>query len=405
MVEAHGDLTSDTVTLAPTCQSVAVDSSPLQPLHLPFRTADLPGVGGRVRATDDDFAVEEIPAYPPSGEGDHVFVHIEKRGLTTPAAAQLLAAIARVSSRDVGWAGMKDRHAVTRQWLSLPPPAKPEAVLGVAEGGLTVLAAMRHRHKLRTGHLKGNRFGLVIRDVGDEIVAADRARSILALLAAGPGAPNWYGEQRFGARGDNATVGLDILRRGGTGGGSPKHKRMLVSALQSHLFNQWLCERMADEMYGTVLAGDLVQKTTSGGMFVSEDTTTDQARLDTGELVITGPMFGASMRSPPAGSPAHVREARLLDAIGLGPADFARLGSIANGTRRPAAMELGGPEVVVAGPGAIRVTFSLPAGSYATTVLREIQKADDSVGREPDSAGEAARGASDTEDPMSDPDA
>ncbi len=347
----------------------------LPALTLPYRTAHLAGIGGRIRVTDDDFTVDEVPAYPATGEGDHVFVQIEKRGLTTPQAATLVARAAGVPVRDVGWAGMKDRHAVTRQWLSLPPPARPESIQGFVGDGVTVLAAVRHRHKLRTGHLDGNRFALVVREVGDADAAAAAATAILDVLA--PAAPNWYGEQRFGARGDNASTGLAIIQQGGKGGGAPRQKRLLVSAFQSYLFNQWLIERLADQLYATVLGGDVLQKRASGGMFTSIEPELDQARLSSGELVITGPMFGAAMRSPPDGSPAHVREARLLDALALGPADFAPLGGLASGTRRQAAITVGEPIVEPLAPDAIRITFTLPAGAYATAILREVQKTAD----------------------------
>ena len=346
-------------------------------LTLPFRTAHLAGIGGRIRVHDDDFAVDEVPAYDPIGEGDHVFVRIEKRGLTTPQAATVLARAANVPVRDVGWAGMKDRHAVTRQWLSLPPPARPEQIEAFNGGGVTVLAAIRHRHKLRTGHLQGNRFALVVRDIGDADRAASGARAVLDALA--NASPNWYGEQRFGARGDNASTGLAIIRAGGKGGGAPRQKRLLVSAFQSYLFNQWLAERITDGLYEAVLVGDVLQKRASGGIFTSSEPEVDQPRVAAGELAVTGPMFGAAMRSPPDGSPAHLREARLIDAHALGPADFAPLGGLATGTRRAGSIQLGDPQVEVAEAGAIRITFTLPSGAYATAILREVQKPNEDV--------------------------
>ena len=127
---------------------------------LPYLTEDLPGTGGTLRARDEDFVVDEEPAYLPSGTGDHVFVRIEKRGLATPVAVTQLARALGVKDRDIGVAGMKDRHAVTTQWLSLPPPVTPEAALAVIAEGLRVLEARRHGHKLRTGHVRGNRFRL-----------------------------------------------------------------------------------------------------------------------------------------------------------------------------------------------------------------------------------------------------
>ncbi|HET9624714.1 MAG TPA: tRNA pseudouridine(13) synthase TruD, partial [Kofleriaceae bacterium] len=158
---------------------------------LPYLTSDLAGTAGVLRVTDDDFRVDEVLPYAPSGQGDHVFVHLEKRGLTSPAAAQALARALGVRDRDIGIAGMKDRHAVTTQWMSLPPPVTPEQALAVEVANLRVLEAIRHPHKLRTGHVRANRFVLVVRDVvpgGAD--AAARARAILDALAAAPGAPN-----------------------------------------------------------------------------------------------------------------------------------------------------------------------------------------------------------------------
>src|SRR5262245_27563306 len=132
---------------------------------LPHLTAALPGTGGVLRSSDEDFAVEELPAYAPTGQGDHVFVWIEKRGIPTPAAVDAIAHALGIRGRDVGVAGMKDKRAVTRQWLSLPPPVTPEQALAVRLDGIAVLEAHRHPHKLRTGHLRGNRFVLRVRGV------------------------------------------------------------------------------------------------------------------------------------------------------------------------------------------------------------------------------------------------
>jgi tRNA pseudouridine13 synthase len=339
----------------------------------PLVTAALPGIGGRLREHDDDFAVDEIAAYEPNGEGEHVWVWIEKRDLTTPIAAERLAARAGVPERDVGWAGMKDRHAVTRQWLSLPPPARPESVEGFDEGGLRVVRVTRHANKLRTGHLRGNRFALVVRGVAEPAAAAARASAILAALATS-GSPNWYAEQRFGRDGDNAERGLALVRARGKGPGSPRARRFLVSALQSYFFNHWLRDRIADGLLGDVLVGDLMQKRASGGMFASTEPDLDRPRVAAGEIVVTGPMFGAAMRGPTDGSPAHAREAALLTAFDLGPGDFQPLRNIAEGTRRHATILPGDPAVEVAGDDAVRVTFTLPAGAYATAVMREVQK-------------------------------
>ncbi|MGE0548570.1 MAG: tRNA pseudouridine(13) synthase TruD [Kofleriaceae bacterium] len=348
-------------------------SSPTE--QLPYLTAELPGTGGVLRSTDDDFKVDEVPMYPPSGAGDHVFVRIEKRGLTTAAAAGALARALGVAERDIGIAGMKDRHAVTRQWLSLPPPVQPDQIAALALNSITVLEAIRHNHKLRTGHVRANRFVVRVRGVTPD--AADRARAILARLARPPGALNWYGEQRFGREGDNAARGLELVR-GGARGRDRRRDRLMVSALQSQLFNDWLRARLADDLYDRVIAGDLLHKV-GGGMFECEDPVTDEPRLRAGELVLTGPMFGERMRRPSPGTPASERELAILTAAGLEPGAFAAVRAIAEGTRRDATIAV--TDVTVAGvaiAGAdgetLEVAFTLPGGAYATAVMREVTK-------------------------------
>lgn len=338
---------------------------------VPVLTAELPGTGGILRATPEDFVVDEIAVYPPSGQGDHVFVRIEKRELTTPAAIAILADALAVDRRDIGAAGMKDRHAVTRQWLSLPPPVTPDQVLAVTAPGLTVLEASRHPHKLRTGHLRGNVFRLRLRGVDAD--AAARATAILTRLATPPGAPNGYGEQRFGRAGDNAGEGLALIRGVARGRRDRRRDRLLVSALQASLFNRWLTARMADGLYATAIAGDVMHKT-GGGMFDSTDPAVDQARLAAGEVVPTGPMFGHRMRAPAAGSLAAEREAAILATAGLAVEDFRRVGAIAEGTRRDAGIVIGAPAVTAADDGSIEVSFTLPSGAYATTIMREVMK-------------------------------
>lgn len=296
---------------------------------------------------------------------------IEKRDLTTFEAVRRIAAALGVAEGDVGTAGLKDRHAVTRQQISLPPPVTPEAVLALAVDGVRVLAAARHGNKLKTGHLRGNRFRLVVRELAvapDE--AERRARAILERLARPPGAPAWYGEQRFGRAGETLELGMRLLRgERVTGGG--REKRLYVSAAQSELFNRVLEERLKDGLYDRVIAGDVMKKVDSGGLFVSVDPAVDQPRLERGEIAPTGPMFGVEMRAPPAGSEAEARELAVLTAAGLSPGSFARVARLAEGTRRPLGFPLGEPSARADGP-TLELRFSLPAGGYATAVAWEI---------------------------------
>jgi tRNA pseudouridine13 synthase len=340
-------------------------------VNLPYLTADLPGIGGVLRSTDEDFIVDEVPAYAPSGAGDHVFVRIEKRGMATPFAVGQIARALQIKERDIGVAGMKDRHAVTTQWLSLPPPIIPERATALAIEGLRVLEAVRHGHKLRTGHLRGNRFKLRVRNVDEH--AADRAREILARLAEAPGAPNWYGEQRFGRYRDNATRGRELVSGARPLGRDRKLDRLMVSALQSELFNHWLTARLADGLYRRALAGDVMHKR-SGGMFDCTEPEVDTPRVATGEVVPTGPMFGVEMRAPAPESEAATREHAILEGAGLTRDSWSTVRAIAEGTRRDAAIAVTDVAVEPGPDGTLEVAFALPAGAYATVVMREIMK-------------------------------
>lgn len=343
-------------------------------MKLPYLSHDLPGIGGVLRARDEDFVVDEIPAYAATGAGDHVFVRIEKRNLTTPFGIAGLARALGIRDRDIGVAGMKDRHAVTTQWLSLPPPVTPEQALAVTVDNLRVLEAVRHGHKLRTGHLRGNRFKLVVRGVSVPD-ALPRAQAILARLAEAPGAPNWFGEQRFGRAGDNAVRGRALLSSDRPGRG--KQDRFLISALQSELFNTWLTARLEVGLYRSALAGDVMHKR-AGGMFDCTEPEVDTPRVQSGEVIPTGPMFGVSMRAPAAGSPAAEREAEILAAAGLSIEAFARVKAIAEGTRRDAAITVTDPACSEL-DGTLVIEFALPAGAYATVVMREIMKSREAV--------------------------
>lgn len=310
--------------------------------------------------------VEEIPAYEPSGTGAHTFVEIEKRDLTTHEAIRRLAQAAGCDPRDVGYAGLKDRHATTRQWLSFPAlPADRASALGVE--GIRVLRAVPHPHKLRMGHLHGNRFEVVLEDVDET-----RARAVVGALAslAAEGLPNRYGTQRFGAAGDNVNTGLALMR-GERRERDRRRRQLLLSAVQSAVFNRVLDLRVEGKLVRRVLHGDVLRKTDTGGLFGCEDPAADQARLDAGALVITGPLPGTRSIAPAPGSAAAALEDRAAADVGLLPQDLERAGRELPGARRPLLV----PVTVTAEARrenlrpALRLFFSLPAGSYATEVV------------------------------------
>lgn len=335
---------------------------------LPFATGDLPGSGGILRASPEDFRVDEVPAYLPSGAGPHLYLRVEKRGRTTPDVLRTLARALGVPDRDAGYAGLKDRNAVTTQWLSFPVAKDPPPA--ALEGpGLRVLEVSRHGNKLRAGHVRANRFSIAVRG-GDP--ARARAAADLLLVR---GFPNFFGPQRFGNEGRNAAVGKAIL----LGDPAPEARRaardrflrrLSISACQAHLFNRWLAERMTDGLFAEALRGDVMKKLDTGGLFTCDDPAADGPRVAGFEISPAGPMFGHKLR--PAAHDALVREERILAAEGMTLADFARGGGEAEGTRRAGRLRVEvSLEPLADG---YRAAFELPKGSYATGVMRELVK-------------------------------
>lgn len=333
-------------------------------------TEDLPGTGGQLKALPDDFIVEEIPAYPASGEGTHLFLTVEKRGITTQEMVRRIARELGVSPDDVGVAGQKDRQAVARQVISVPAGDVRKAANLVLDG-LRVLDAARHQNKLRTGHLRGNRFIITLRDVAAD--AESRARAILGVLG-GSWLPNRFGPQRFGMRGDNAEAGAQILL-GKKQEYDRFRRRFLISAFQSRLFNDYLDGRMAEGLLHRVIDGDVMQRWETGGVFVSvsQDLAFNQSRLEMRQIVPTGPMFGHKMFAPGPGSPSAKREQALLEGSGVDPAVFDQFGKLAMGTRRPLLVRIEGISARQNGD-CLTLSFALPSGSYATVLLDEVMK-------------------------------
>ncbi|HEY2911563.1 MAG TPA: tRNA pseudouridine(13) synthase TruD, partial [Gemmataceae bacterium] len=272
-------------------------------LQPPLLTTDLPGCGGVIRLRDDDFEVEEVPSYEPCGEGEHLFLWIEKRGMAPEYFARTIAQKLGVAPGAIGTAGLKDRHAVTRQWVSVPLAAEP--LVGKLDGpDVRVLKTGRHTNKLKPGHLRGNRFRILIRHAD-----ASRIESVAAILdrIRAQGMPNLYGPQRFGRDASTLDLGWQCLA-----GKAPRRLRpflykFALSAVQSLLFNDTLARRMNDGLYRTVFAGDVMAKWPAGGLFLARDVVAEQARFDAKEIVTAGPMFGR--KTFPAEGVAAEREA------------------------------------------------------------------------------------------------
>jgi tRNA pseudouridine13 synthase len=341
--------------------------------RLPFVTADLPGIGGELKAEPADFVVEELPLYEPAGEGEHVYVRLTREGWTTRALQTELARLFGLREVDVGYAGMKDRHARVTQTFSLALHAiEEQAVADLICSSLPVEVAWtrRHRNKLKVGHLLGNRFRIVLHHptAPTSAGALSCAQSVAQTLLA-HGLPNFYGAQRFGARGDNAEQGRQVLLGGGPR--KPWLRRLLLSAFQSSLFNQWLAERMQRGWFERLLTGDIAKKVDTGGLFVVEDAALEAPRFERGEIGYTGPIYGSRMRWA-EGEPGQLEQS-ILAVSGIEAHHLQR--AHLDGSRRPARLLLNDVVIEPHAEGLV-FTFTLPKGAYATTLLREFTKAD-----------------------------
>ena len=347
--------------------------TPEEAAKLRFRWSDLPavsgevaGTGGSIRHLPEDFVVTERPLYLPDGNGSHAYALVEKRGLTT---RDLVSALqgAGLQEKQIGVAGLKDKHALTQQWLSVPN-AYTAALDALDEvEGVRVLERSRHKNKLGVGHLLGNHFRVRVRgtletDVPD---ALERAQRALELLQA-RGVPNYFGPQRFGRYGNNAVDGLKLVRGEWVPGGH-RLKRFFISALQSHLFNYALKMRIERGLYGRVVVGDWAKKHDTGGVFRVEDAEVENERAARLEISATQPLYGKKVRV--SEGEAGALEEEVLAHFGLRWVDFRSR----KGSRRITRVLLSEARVEPTEDG-YWLSFFLPKGSFATNVLREVMK-------------------------------
>ncbi|MCD4824981.1 MAG: tRNA pseudouridine(13) synthase TruD [Phycisphaerae bacterium] len=398
---------------------------------LPYFTSDLPGVGGVIKQRPEDFRVDEVPLYQASGQGTHIYFRIEKRGVATPVAIARIAKYMNVRPGDIGVAGLKDAQAVSTQTLSLEH-ADAARIAAYRDPQIRVLDTTLHANKLKTGHLAGNRFAIKIRQVGPADLPA--AKAILDILAR-RGVPNYFGIQRFGARGDTAALGEAMVRgrldefvaiflgrpnpddppdckaardafevdaldralkrwprhyadqRKALSAYKKKHRpaqaisavdrrmrRLFVSAFQSAIFNEVLARRI--ETIDRLTVGDLAQKTDSGGVFRVEDLDVEQPRAENFKISPTGPIPGYRMEL--AGGDGGVIEREVLAKYDIDLELFKQAGALkAKGTRRPLRFALAEPGIT-AGEDShgefLELSFGTPSGCYATVVVEEISK-------------------------------
>ncbi len=328
---------------------------------LPFAHGG-PPLRGVMRAQPEDFFVDEVLGFEPEGNGEHVFVHVEKTGANTDWVGKQLARFAGVAPMAVSWSGMKDRHAVTRQWFSVQLPGKTDPDwLAFNIDGVKVLDARRHSRKLKRGAHRGNRFQIRLRGIsGDRDVAKARIEVIAAQ-----GVPNYFGEQRFGRGGDN----LDLARALFAGRRLPREQRSFaLSAARSHLFNRILAARVADGSWNQARDGDVFMLAGTHSVFGPEPV--DDAlreRMNRLDIHPTGAMWGrGELRSSNA-------VAELESSIADTDADLAD-GLVRNDLdqQRRALRLLATGLIATWEDDDVILDFSLESGAFATVVIREL---------------------------------
>ncbi|MCY3823931.1 MAG: tRNA pseudouridine(13) synthase TruD [Nitrospinae bacterium] len=409
-----------------------------------YLTDSVPGTGGRLRARPEDFRVEEIPLAPPGGDGEHLHLWVEKRGVPTIEALRALCGALGVRETEAGYAGLKDSNAVTRQWFSFQTKIReiPGAVLGLEKNGIRVLEAARSRTRVRRGALAGNRFEILVRDVGPD--AEKRAQEILDCLAA-RGLPNAFGDQRFGVHGHTARVGFALVKgdwRGvldallGSGrftftrndaderlleaarryeagefrgarelyppsweaerralarleqGASPRQaassiparERVLYGgAFQACLFNLCLARRLEAHAHAEIWMGDVIFHHETGMTRRAGAPEKEARALERFEVSPAGPLVGRKLVE--ARGEAGKLERSVLESLGVGgPGILNGLeGLKLYGSRRPYRVRMKEESLRPEKEG-LRLFFTLPPGAYASEVLRELTKNEPPVG-------------------------
>ncbi len=346
----------------------------------------------------EDFIVKEIPLYEPSGHGTHTYFAIRKRNLSTYDAINKIATYLHVRPSGIGYAGLKDKCAITTQVLSAEG-ITPEQLLTTEIPSIEVLWAERHHHKLRVGHLQGNTFTITLSGVS-KYVNADIKQKIERIAT--EGLPNWFGRQRFGNRQDTHIIGktlimgdwelaLDYIPSDNIGQNSRIVKKMKIakstngldkavlcvphrlrklylSAYQAYLFNCILKKRISNitELWD----GDIAVKHSNGAPFTVDNASIEQKRSDDFEISPTGPIFGYKMRQP-TGKAKQI-ESELLSEEGLKHEVFTKVAGIRlPGSRRPLRIKMELHQIQLLDDG-VRLCFTLPAGGYATVVLDEL---------------------------------
>ncbi len=385
-----------------------------------YLTANLPGIGGIIKAEPGDFFVEEIPAYTASGNGEHLYLLVEKRNTSTPHMIRMIGSAFSVPEGRIGYAGLKDRDAITRQFVSVHIPESLNRRIELARRGIEKLGKFEririidsswHENKIKLGHLKGNHFKITIRNIELDEEESQRRIEAIASVLLDKGVPNYYGSQRFGS----SLSGHVIAKLFGMGRyaeafyvmfaadknpDAPSVKkrmnlirqekwrnlfksvpsstiRVIASSYQSYLFNRFV-ERHLDSI-GKVFDGQWAVLHRNGALFVVEDEKTERLRADRFEISATGPVFGTKMYWSEGIAGNWERQHYLNQELPLIAISYPVPRIKLKGDRRalrfvPKNFSFHVFPDTESGSTSVVFEFDLPSGTYATVLLREFMK-------------------------------
>lgn len=380
-------------------------------------------LGGRA----EDFIVNEVPLYEPIGSGEHCYYRLEKKGRTTLACISEIAKYLNIKEVDIGYAGLKDKHALTSQMISIKMTSKEAPI--IKSGGFALHYLGRHQNKIKIGHLKGNQFKLILENLEPNF--PDKLQKKIISLKQN-GIPNYFGKQRFGNRSNNHLAGISVLKNDFKAAchyligdpalelnkqafqareffekgdlqksfetfppyfvnerkmikeiqkGENKEKRaylkcdrktreILFNAAQSFLFNLFVTERLASGL--KLMKGDVALLDSNHAPFIVENPEVENVRLLSGEIHLGGPLFGYRM-IPATGEPLVIED-QILAKVGITREEFAKPSDDVKfqGARRPVISKLSDISFRELSENSAEISFFLPSGSYATVVLQEI---------------------------------
>lgn len=335
----------------------------------PFITSSESFIHGALKTTADHFQVEEIMPYVPCGKGEHVYVTLQRSGWNTADVATKIASILKINSRDIGYAGLKDKDALTTQTFSLllpeSVPLKDVENILKEQSSFAILNIQRHGNKIRSGHVRANRFRVVLSGTfssSDLKCALSIAEEIKAS-----GMPNYFGHQRFGKDYSNIPYAFELFSSNRIR--KQRKGKFWMSVVQAALFNFWLMARIERGDFNTVLVGDIAKKTDTGGLFTVTDAAEARERFFRQELTYTGPIYGYKLMAATEKSAEF--EWEILKKFDIDPQQFKRMK--APGSRRIGLLWMKDIHIEPVNDGLL-FRFELPAGSYATTLMREFIK-------------------------------